>query len=300
MNFVSPQGRVTLQPESDVWTADYIISNTIYYVPADGAHVPVCDSVLGWQTISVGAGLVLALDSAIHKRGNAYDLFIGPQGALSYGPPWPTLTSSLVSRGIARDSATGFWVNQSLSTWVGSFYCDADAIVTVSLSPVPVYGGCNNLIGLYNVYNQRPITSINVDRGPTSGMWINQSANMEYFDKPAPGGGENNKITWLDGRGDVNARLSGQITVSGASTNAGAITIGVGYDKFAMSDRGQGNILLNQAAFNSGNQGCTVPIHAREAGSIGLHYFVLVVRGTSVPVHLYGNSFSGMELHINV
>lgn len=185
---VTPQGRLTLQSGAPVMTADQTAKGTIYYdTDVTGNICPVWNGSSFDMLAITGDEISLILDATNHTSGKLFDVFgIKSSGALVLvtGPDWTQGTSgSLTARGTGAGSTelqykSGLLTNKNAlthaynnstdygsiaaneATYLGTFYTTANGQTGCAFNPSPASGGTNNIIGLDNAYNRKPVDII--------------------------------------------------------------------------------------------------------------------------------------------
>jgi len=188
-----------------VQTADVVAGTTIYYVPYIHDQLPVVG-------LTLGTGVSLALAAGSQLSGKLYDLFLFNNSGtlvLGTGAAW----TSLVARSQAIDQTTvpGIWTNTATviltynatpstvsatagtALYVGTMYASANGKCTCQYHPAPAAGGAATIMGLFNAYNQVPISVNNQD---STASWTYNSNTWRPSDASA-----GNRISYVDGLG---------------------------------------------------------------------------------------------------
>ena len=234
-----PGGRLTLTSGVPVLTADVVNAGTVYYTPYNGNLVPVFVGP-SWQNVTF-IEIGLALNATFQTTGNLYDVFLyNNAGVVTIvaGPAWSSGTSRGVGAGTTQiQMLNGIWVNTvSMTahngantftvpalqgTYLGTIYCNANAAVTMNFLPASVAGGSNNIMGLFNAYNQKRVSSI--ERDSTSAYTYTSNV-VRIADNS-----NSNRVTFVDGLQQSPISVAYQsrtgLVVNGAST-----FIGIGVD----------------------------------------------------------------------
>jgi hypothetical protein len=285
--------------------ADVPSAGAVCYVPYASAAVPVAGVSYPFSTLTLtptGAGA-----SAI------FDIFVvvaSGSVALCWDvKPWASATAR--SDGVAVDPH-GIYANTGTiatcenggvaiasaiparsATYLGSFYTTAVGTTQWLLSPDPVTGGTNNVIGLYNAYNRVSVQAIERELTP---MWTYGNPTGTWQEENGSAG---NRITILDGLGQSQLQVTETMTLSYATgTDAQAGSPGICAD---CTTPGSIVGILGQASFTAPDQGSSVtiggPWPSDGISSLGLHYFQALDSGESADSdgpEWYGNYSSGL------
>ncbi len=243
----TPQGRLTLSSVSPVMTADSTAQSTVYYLPYNGAIVPVYNGAQFVNYLMGSSGISLALDSnsghtGYQTSGSLFDIFAFMNGGLltlGTGPAWTNSTT----RSAAITQVNGIWVNSASitlrfgsssgnttsvaanqATYLGTMYATANGQTGMACFPTAASGGTNNILGLWNAYNRVPITAQCLDSTVT---WTYGTAAWRNANNSA-----SNRISFVDGLGQSNFIGSYNQTVYNASS-AGYEDVGVGVNSTA-------------------------------------------------------------------
>lgn len=102
------------------------------------------------------------------------------------------------------------------ATYVGSAYMDSLSHTSWQLSPIPLSGGTNNCVCVFNAYNQVPLQAIERELDP---FWVfgDIYGSWEYEN-----GNQNNQFRILDGLGYAQYKLHVAMAMS-APTNVGQV-----------------------------------------------------------------------------
>ncbi|HEY3778483.1 MAG TPA: hypothetical protein VGL35_10540, partial [Rhizomicrobium sp.] len=245
----APQGRLTLASGTPVMTADAVNQATVYYAPYIGSHIPIYNGVqkLLYQFTTGtndAVGLTLQLDSNMsdagyQASGGLFDFYAGLNAGvvtLCTGPAWSTTTS----RGSAAvlQLIDGLWTNKqaitcrygnsssstmscaaNACTYLGTMYATADGQTGMQFGPNTANGGPSggNTLGIWNAYNRVPTTSY---AGDTNTFIAPSSTSWEEYHHPLSGGGDYNRVTFVDGlqQSSVEGNMIGHVVDLGTSS----------------------------------------------------------------------------------
>jgi hypothetical protein len=239
-----PQGRLTLSPAALVPNAN-VSSQTIYYSPYVGGLCPAFDgSVLRNPSFLSGPtdqqGLSLVMGGSSNFPTGVYDLFYALLGTTAYfgvGPVWSSATtrvSNLTRFYGLPVNATGITLRYSATqtvaipanqaTYLGTAYVYANGAVRIDVANANPSGGTGsapNVIGLWNAFNRRRVTSRNQDSNFswshfTNGAW-------RPFDNS-----NNNGISIVDGLAESEIEATAEIYTG--PTASGYSYMGIGID----------------------------------------------------------------------
>lgn len=223
-----PQGRLTLSSTSPVMTADATAQTTLYYLPYQGANVPVYYGSAFVDYLLGSSGLSLALDSnsgdtGYQASGSLYDVFVFLNSStltLGTGPAWTNSTT----RSAAISQLNGIWVNSAaitirygnvsgntvsapanLATYLGTLYATANGQTGVSLRPTAAAGGSNTIIGLFNAYNRVRISARCIDN---TFSWTYNSTTVRPSDNST-----SNRISFVDGLAQIFSEATYQVEI---------------------------------------------------------------------------------------
>jgi hypothetical protein len=233
---VFPQGRLTLTSNTPVMTADVNNAGTIYYTPFNGTVAPIYNGTSSW-TQEIFSQLTLVLDSTHHTSGSVHDVFLFlNSGVLTIvaGPAWTSTTTRGTGATTTQiQQQNGLWVNTVSMTaynnnvsytvpalqglYIGSFYCNAAASVTMNFSPSPAAQGSANIFGLYNAYNRVRLFSEETTSATVGVAVANTWQQM----------GTTSTITFLDGlqQSALVASIEGDASI--AASNNGRIGVNI-------------------------------------------------------------------------
>jgi hypothetical protein len=229
-----PTGRLTLTSGSPVMTSDVVNASSIFYTPYQGALVPIFDGT-NWQMWPFSEQ-TLTLNSGHITAGSVYDVYESVQSGaptICSSPAWTSTTSRAstpiqMQNGISVNTnamtgscwngTTAFTVAALAGTYLGSLYCTTGATspncVTMQYKPTPVSGGTNNILGLYNAYNQASTRSLEADSNTTS---YAVSVINTWQAAGSGGGSTGNRVWVLDGLGQSQVTCSFQMNVNSSS-----------------------------------------------------------------------------------
>jgi hypothetical protein len=264
-----PQGRLTLTSGAPVLASDVSAATSILYTPYKGDLVPVSINGTTFQMRQF-AELTLTLTTN-HLANTLYDVFIFDNSGtltLGTGPAWSGSAAGSSARGsgagtteiarvngllvnknsmTARNGSTTYTVAANEGTYLGTFITTGSAGTTAMVfNPAAATGGTNNLLGVYNAYNRRPIRA-NSKEASTS--WSYTLATIRSLDNSA-----SNRISYVDGLGEeyVGGGMSIRIAtaaVSGALARAGIgrnKTTGFDFDSYVVAPSASGgNAAIN-------------------------------------------------------
>lgn len=235
-----PGGRLTLQSGSPVMTGDVTGAGTVYYSPYQGATLPIFGGVT-WTQYPF-AQLPVTLNGSQQLATNVFDIFAFLSAGVvtvAVGPSWATGGGSNTVRGTATAlvQVNGIWVNAAAftgtlfngstafsaginqATYLGSFFTTGNGQTAMQFKPNAAAGGSNNVLGLFNAYNQKRVTSLCRDSNTS---WTYSLLTWRAADG---GAGTGNRITFLDGL--QQSPVLSEYQCSGAAGAPGA-TIRVG------------------------------------------------------------------------
>lgn len=230
--YPQPGGRLVVEASScsgapPVQLADVAAAGIVCYVPYTNTYITVNSTNYPFSTL--GSTLTGA------TAGKIYDLYIGlVSGTLTLLwdiTPWTNLTtrastlSALQPGGYYTNTATltlatngtneGFFT-AGTATYVGSVYMVTTSTMAWQLSPIPLSGGTNNCICVFNAYNQIPLQAIERELDPfwsfgdLTGSWEFENNN------------QNNQFRILDGLGRAQYKLHSMMVIT-APTNTGQV-----------------------------------------------------------------------------
>jgi len=209
-------GRLTLSSNTPVMTADVTAASTVYYTPYNGPYVPVYNGTI-W-VMQAFTQLSLALDSSsghtgYQQSGKLFDLFVFLNSgtlALGTGPAWSSSTVRGTGAGTTElqrknnvytnansialkvdTTASQVTISVNQATYVGTMYATANGQTGIALKPAAAAGGTNNILGLWNAYNQTLIHAISSDN-TSSWTWNSSTPH-------AMNASTSNRISWTDG-----------------------------------------------------------------------------------------------------
>lgn len=241
----APQGRLTLTSNTSVMNADASAQTSIYYTPYNGSILPIYN---GTEFVAnVFSQLTLTLSTTNHPAGEVFDVYASVQsGTLTLSAMyWGGNTSRSMTAGgktgIGNASITqknGLWVNnvaisssdafngstgyaiaQYQGTYLGTFYTTANGQTGMVCQPAAASGGTNNVLGVWNAYNQVKFQAVCRD---SNASWTYNSTAPRAADSSAA-----NRISWVDGLQQSSFSASYTQSVEGASGTAPQIFIGL-------------------------------------------------------------------------
>lgn len=272
----TPGGRLSLSsnfttPPGPVMAADVSNAGTIYYSNYINSALYLWNGS-AWTLFNF-TQLPLTLNSGQHTSGNLYDLFIFNNSGspkLAAGPAWTNSTT----RAAAISYLDGLWTNSATITltagglsfpsqaantclYVGTFYANGNAQCTMQFTPNAASGGSNTILGLYNAYFQRHISSSSTDNNAGYTYAVAAWRPMDN--------NNNNRITVVDGLGQSHVRCAVSSLMAGSSANG---QIGITVDSVSASPKhGIGPV--------TGTSGANFPTVALEIfqPAMGLHFY---------------------------
>lgn len=188
---VSPQGRLTLTSGTAVPISDVAAATIVYYTPAVGQIVPIYN---GTAFINIDIGGELSQSTTDNTKSPAavvnnsnYDIFIWNDSNTirsTRGPAWTSATNRgtgagttelLFLKGVAVNKfAITNGPGANLGTYVGTIRSNGTATIDLTFGSSATGGGAA-IIGVWNLYNQVPVSSIVKD---TTASWTYQSATI--------------------------------------------------------------------------------------------------------------------------
>lgn len=297
----TPGGRLTLTTGTPVMSADASAQGTIFYDTYVSNVVPVNNNYL---TIAANEVSVI-LDSTNDLSGSLYDVFaINVSGVLTLctGPAWTNSTTR--SQAIALSN--GVWTNSGsmtncfnnavnkgpisggAGTYLGTFDATANGQTSMRFHPAAAAGGSlastTCALCLFNAYNRVPLSSTSFDNTST---WTYATATWRAAD-----GNNNNRITYLDGLGQLVASCTYGVL------NTGAVSAETGCD-FNSTSATPANPAYSQSSTGGWNYSATdfVP-------TLGLNFVQAVEYSSGATTTFYGTGASGgfqtQSLKVNV
>jgi hypothetical protein len=232
----TPSGRLTLTTGQPIMTSDVVNASAVLWTPYKGDTIPFFASGTGLWTVFRSPEITLTLNSAHITAGSVYDTYATVQSGavvLCSSPAWTSTTSRASTpiqmqngiyvntnamTGTCWNGTTAFTVPALAGTLLGSFYCTtgatSPACVTMQFKPTPVSGGSNNILGLYNAYNQGATRSLETDSNTTS---YAVSVINTWQAAGSGGGSTGNRVWVLDGLGQSQVTCSFQMNVNSSS-----------------------------------------------------------------------------------
>ncbi len=242
----SPTGRLTLTTTTPILSSSVLAAATIFYTPYPGLPGATAPAVGLWvpsyngtvtQMINLGGEHSITLDSnsghaGFHSLGGLFDVFWDDVNQrLCTSAAWASTTARTIAleykngfltnaAGMATKfdtSATRFTVPRNRGLYLGTFVATANGQTGMDISPIPVVGGNNTILGLYNAYNKTPTLGICEDATTT---WTYASATWR-----AANGSSLNAISWVDGLGDV--MVDAEYSVLAGSVVSTQVLVGI-------------------------------------------------------------------------
>jgi len=278
--------------------SDQTAKTSVFYTPYTGAIIPTWSGT-AWVNNALSADLSLALDTTNHTSANLYDVFVWVNtGTLSIGtgPAWTNATT----RSAAIALKNGIWTNNATitlkngagagtagvaantATYVGTFYATANGQTGQALLPAAATGGTNNILGLYNAYNQVTVTALCRDN---TASWSYATTTWRASDAS-----NSNRVSWVDGlqQSPVQAVFSDHV---GAGSGA-AGTIGVDLDSTSATPA----TATTFGGATLASEGATLTATASFYPQIGFHFAQAVeyANGTNT---FFGNLDASRQPH---
>ena len=278
----APEGRLTLTSKTPVMSADVVGASMVYYDCYVGKGVPYYNgSVDVWGSIG-GCEISTALQTSgtgAVNSGDVFDIFfdgvhicVATNGS---GAGWSGDTGgSITARGTGYSSVQnvrGYWTNAkrllncyngatneapigiNQATYLGSLLTTAPGQTTMQFQPASVSGGTNNVLGLWNAYNQVAITTVERD----AATWNYTTQAWRPLD-----GSTANRVSWVDGLGASPTRAEWYILdQSGAN----------GYDHFFVITTDTTNLT---GTFPPGNYPISPDNYVDITGSVNTNFYV--------------------------
>lgn len=297
-----PQGRLTLTTGTPVMPSSVSAAAAIYYTPHVGNLVPIYNgATFVSQTFSE---LTLSLHSS-HATSTLYDIFVfNNSGVLTLvtGPAWATSTAGSGDRGTGsttaeltrvngydlnavaitgRNGATTYSVGANLATYLGTMLVDSGSAGQVSYL---IDYGQSRRIGLYNEFNQVPVTA---KCGDATTSWTYASTTVRPSNNST-----SNAITFI--LGAARQRVLAEFVQYSESQNAGTAdqsrTIGIGFNSTTAAS---GKVGKSRIIYGAGGGTNGVDLVARHAASpaIGAHVITALEAATTNAT----NTFLGGE-----
>jgi hypothetical protein len=237
VQFLPPQGRLTLATGIAVMTSTVTAANTVYYTPSNGNLIPIYD---GTNMVPTAAAEISQLTTDATKSPAAattnsnYDVFVwNDSGTIraTRGPPWTSNSTRGTGAGTTELVLTnGILLNKisitngpaaSRGTYVGTIRTNGtstiDYIVGGSAS-----GGTAGLLGVWNMYNRNLSTAQSIDSGAN---YTYATATIRQARASA-----GNQISVLTGLSVDTVAFSWQIRIATVAVVAANSQLGIGED----------------------------------------------------------------------
>lgn len=311
----SPGGRLTLTTGTPVMTADATAQTTVFYDSYVSQTVSVFNGT-SWVALTITNNEVsMGLDATVPHiaSGSLYDVFgVNSSGlALCAGPAWSSTTSRGTGAGttqIHRQSTSGIWTNQNAlthcwggasgltdfgsvavdqATYLGTLDATANGQTGMQFKPAAASGGSNNVLGLYNAYNQ--VLTGSFERDSTA-SWTYSTQTWR-----ATNSSNSNRITYVDGL--QQSQVTTACTV-GSQSSAGSVVAGeVGVDLDSTTATPTLIAFFQTAATtgSGGNIGNTNSF----APSLGLHFLQQMEFSSNTNVVQFdANGFQALQINL--
>jgi len=314
-----PQGRLTLVTNTPVMSSNQTAKSTLYYDCYAGNGVPYyngsADQIDTIASCEVSTAMVSAASAGQVVLGQLYDLWwvhgganrvcLAMSAAAGGGGGWASDTGGsstargtgysqldLTSRPYATNKnsitncfngATNYGpVSANQGTYLGTIYATANGQTGMAYT-ASAAGGGNNILGVYNAYNQVLTSGLSQD---TTASWNDTTSTWKVQDIGATGSGLNNRITIVDGLG--RATVVGKLwNTGGPPTGNSGVSIGINRD----ATTGGPTIVTNwYGASGAGPENDVAATNVADfLPSIGLHYFQAMQKATNASsVNMYG------------
>jgi len=288
--------------------ADVVGGTNIYYVPDQHDQLPVVG-------LTLGTGVSLALDSnsghtGYHQSGHIFDLFLWNSAGTLFlvtGPAWSSGTASLATRGIDYTTVAGLPTNTTTMTvkystavggtasvgagsllWVGSAYMTANGQCTCQFNPAAASGGANTILGLYNAFNSHHGSA---QSQSSTASWSYNSATWR-----TAGSSASNRVTWLDGGGDVNVEAQYICNMVEGSATGDFPEIGINFNATTGTPSLIGYVGV------TGGEGMGSTVITMFQGTIGLNYAQAMENSASATTNIacsfFGNGYQLLRIHL--
>ncbi|WP_022721071.1 DUF2793 domain-containing protein, partial [Rhodopseudomonas sp. B29] len=274
----APQGRLSLQSGAPVMTSAQAGRTTLYYTPYLGRTIPLYDGT-AMKPVAFSELAAATTDTTVNPAaigaGKVNDWFVWCDGGgtlrLSHGPDWSSDTAR--SAGTALQRVDGFLVNAvaiaggpaaQRGTYVGTTRSNASA----QFDWIPgsaAAGGGGAWFGVWNMYNRVAVETSVTDS--TCKRTASASTAVEPFHASGPGGGLNNRVSFVSGLAEegVGVRMSSYVLIAAASGSYGGF--GFALDRTTTYERAAS---LGGVA-TSGNSG-TISCSESYTPQLGFHY----------------------------
>lgn len=272
---MKPQGRLTLQSGKPIPTSD-VSSPTLYYTSFEGDCVPLWSGSAWVDTPTAELNISLAVADGL------YDVFVTAAGLeLS---PWATLIAKSIPVGVVH----GQWCDAAKRTYLGCVYVKSGC-ATMQFKPTPIPYGTNNMLGLWNAYNRKPVRAVCKD---LTESWVYGSYSARFANNS-----DRFRISWVDGLGHSLCKASYTTSVASMAAGLQAATVAPILDAaYPLSVGGE----LSQGALSAANTGTGVEGRNFIHGALGLHYWQAAEETTPVPITCYGNDFSALVVELEM
>lgn len=235
---VMPGGRLTTVSGQPVPQSNTTAATTLYYTRYRGDVVPVYDGTK-WVHLTMSE-VSLALDSnaghtGYQQSGKNFDVVARNNAGtlqLCTGPAW----TSDSARASGLTMVEGIYVNSGtwtlrcdtsvgtsscaggMCTYLGTIRATADGQTAQNMLPAAAAGGGNAIMGVYNAYNQVPLTVRSSDSTtPAADTTVAVHA---------LNASNNNRVSWIDGLGE----WAVEVEVEGNVSSDNYCWMGVGLD----------------------------------------------------------------------
>lgn len=177
---------------------------------------------------------------------------------------WTNKNSITLTNG-AGGGTSGIAANTA--TYVGTFYTTANGQTGMAFKPAAAAGGANPILGLFNAYNQVPISSFTQE---TNSGWTYSTNTWR-----SPNAAANMRVNYVDGLSHLSVRASYQV-ISWTTTNTGARNFnGIVRDNTTAAPAIQSQI----ANAGTANHLMWVNVDESFQPSLGMHYLQPVEKG---------------------
>jgi hypothetical protein len=311
----APGVRLSLQSDSAIPTVDVPSASIIYVWPCNGSILPVYNGD-HFASFDMSVGASIRLDATNYPAGCLFDVWgfasgdgasgsVGTSG--SYTPIVGNVGVCSLLGGIEvnanqttmRNGTGTMVVPEMQATYLGTFYTTTAGHTAMVRFPAAVLGGANNVLGLWNNYNRVRIVAQCRDLGvlltmPVTNLgWTNASATWAYADASA-----NNSITWVDGLGK--SRVRGVYRSSFATQSVSPSAFGVGIALDADLTFANGSAIGGKNGAADASFMATAMANRADGPQRGLHKYTAAEIGTTEPVWVIGDPFSGLEIELDM
>jgi hypothetical protein len=254
---VVPQGRLTLVTGTPVMTSAQTAKTTIYYTTYVGALIPIYNGT-AWTLAQMSSDLSnITTNSATGNAGPAavttnsnYDLFIWSNSGtltLTRGPAWTSDTARGTGAGTTQIAMqNGIWTNAvaitngpsaNQGTYVGTVRSDGSSQINWNPTPAAAAGGGNALLSVFNAYNRVEVSAKSQD---STASWVYNTNTWR-----ATNNSTSNRISYIDGLGEIGVRASTSISCNPGASNSG---IGINRDSTSATPSATVSFQANQTA----------------------------------------------------